>query len=102
MSSSVDSVNFSEVTAAPLHSSDQASSLDSLPAGITARVVSISGAVAVAKRLMEMGVVPGARIRMIKRAPLGDPVEIRVRGYHLALRRAEANTITIERMKDEG
>jgi ferrous iron transport protein A len=44
---------------------------------------------------MEMGVVPGAHVRMIKSAPLGDPLEVRVRGYHLAVRREEAQTIKV-------
>ncbi len=70
-------------------------SLDKLPFGVDARVVSVSGASAVARRLMEMGVVPGVPLRVIKAAPLGDPIEIRVRGYNLALRRAEAQSITI-------
>ncbi len=71
------------------------SSLASLPIGAHARVVSVNGTGDVARRLMEMGVVPGAPVRVIKTAPLGDPIEIRVRGYHLALRRAEAQTITV-------
>jgi ferrous iron transport protein A len=70
-------------------------SLDKLARGVEARVVSINGANAVARRLMEMGVVPGVPVRMIKAAPLGDPIEIRVRGYNLALRRAEAQSISI-------
>jgi ferrous iron transport protein A len=45
--------------------------------------------------LMEMGVVPGAPVRVIKAAPLGDPLEVRVRGYHLALRRTEAQRILV-------
>lgn len=47
------------------------------------------------KRLMEMGVVPGVSLRMIKSAPFGDPLEVRVRGYHLAMRRSEADAIEI-------
>ncbi len=70
-------------------------SLDKLPFGIEARVVSVSGACVAARRLMEMGIVPGAPVRVIKSAPLGDPIEIRVRGYNLALRRSEAQAITI-------
>ena len=70
-------------------------SLDKLPAGEPARVVSVEGAGSIARRLMEMGVVPGAPVRFVKSAPLGDPLEIRVRGYHLALRRAEAQTILV-------
>lgn len=69
--------------------------LDALPSGVRARVVAVNGAGAVARRLMEMGVVPGAPVRVIKSAPLGDPIEVRVRGYHLALRRTEAHTISV-------
>jgi Fe2+ transport system protein FeoA len=69
--------------------------LDALPYGVEARVVSVEGEGAVARRLMEMGVVPGAPVCVIKAAPLGDPIEVRVRGYHLALRRAEAQTILV-------
>ncbi len=70
-------------------------SLAHLPVGARARVLAVTGSGAVARRLMEMGVVPGAPVRMIKAAPLGDPLEVRVRGYHLALRREEAQTIKI-------
>ena len=70
-------------------------SLDRLPEGAAARVVSVVGTGAVSRRLIEMGVVPGAPVRLIKTAPLGDPIEVRVRNYHLALRRAEAQTITV-------
>lgn len=70
-------------------------SLNTLPHGLEARVVSVEGEGAVARRLMEMGVVPGAPVCVIKAAPLGDPIEVRVRGYHLALRRAEAQTILV-------
>ncbi|MFL6227753.1 MAG: ferrous iron transport protein A [Pyrinomonadaceae bacterium] len=69
--------------------------LNSLPHGVGARVVGVGGAAAVSRRLMEMGVVPGARVQVIKAAPLGDPLEIRVRSYHLALRRTEAAAIQV-------
>lgn len=69
--------------------------LNCLPHGVGARVVGVSGDSSIARRLMEMGVVPGARVRVIKAAPLGDPLEIRVRSYHLALRRSEAEAITV-------
>ncbi len=71
------------------------SSLANLPIGTQARVIAVNGTGAIARRLMEMGVVPGAQVRVIKTAPLGDPIEVRVRGYHLALRRNEAQTITV-------
>jgi ferrous iron transport protein A len=70
-------------------------SLDELPIGATARVLAVDGSGPVARRLMEMGVVPGAPVRVVKSAPLGDPLEVRVRNYHLALRRTEAQTITV-------
>ncbi len=70
-------------------------SLAHLPIGAHARVATVTGDGVVARRLMEMGLVPGARVRMIKSAPLGDPLEIRVRGYHLAVRREEAQTIKV-------
>jgi len=69
--------------------------LDALPFNTEALVITVNGSDAVAKRLMEMGVVPGAPVSLIKAAPLGDPLEVRVRNYHLALRRAEARTITV-------
>jgi ferrous iron transport protein A len=63
--------------------------------GRQARVLAVKGEGAVARRLMEMGVVPGAPIRVVRTAPLGDPLEIRVRNYHLALRRNEAQAISV-------
>lgn len=69
--------------------------LADLPIGINAKVVSIEENGAISKRLMEMGVVPGVSVRVIKTAPFGSPLEIRVRGYNLALRRSEAETIEI-------
>jgi ferrous iron transport protein A len=70
-------------------------SLDALAAGTPARVRAVRGSGALARRLMEMGFVPGAPVRVIKAAPLGDPLEVRVRNYHLALRRSEAQTISV-------
>jgi len=70
-------------------------SLDRLRMGTPARVLAVGGEGAVARRLMEMGVVPGAPVRVVRAAPLGDPLEVRVRNYHLALRRSEAQTISV-------
>ncbi|HEX8559031.1 MAG TPA: FeoA family protein [Pyrinomonadaceae bacterium] len=69
--------------------------LDELRVGTPARVLAVGGEGALARRLMEMGVVPGAPVRVIRAAPLGDPLEVRVRNYHLALRRSEARTISV-------
>src|SRR4051794_10981296 len=80
---------------AKAHSAGAAVSLDRLRAGARARVLAVKGTGAVARRLMEMGVVPGAPVRVVKAAPLGDPLEVRVRNYHLALRRSEAQSISV-------
>lgn len=74
---------------------NQQETLAGLPIGANARVISIRENGAISKRLMEMGVVPGVSVRVIKTAPFGCPLEIRVRGYNLALRRAEADSIEI-------
>jgi ferrous iron transport protein A len=47
------------------------------------------------KRIMDMGVTPGATVKVIKVAPLGDPIEINIRGYELSLRKSEASQIVI-------
>ena len=73
--------------------------LTNLPIGESARVTAVNGSNAVTKRLMEMGVVPGVSVRMIKAAPFGDPLEIRIRGYHLAMRKCEADQIEVQSLK---
>ncbi len=70
--------------------------LDQLRPGETAVIRHIGGSGPLRRRLLDMGFVRGAAVTMIKTAPLGDPVQYRVRGYHLALRRAEALTIALE------
>ncbi len=60
-----------------------------------ATVVAVNGNNAITRRLMEMGVVPGVSVRVIKSAPFGDPLEIRVRGYNLAMRKSEADSIEV-------
>ena len=69
--------------------------LTNLPPGQDARVTAINGKNAVTRRLMEMGVIPGVSVQMIKTAPFGDPIEIRVRGYSLAMRKNEADSIEV-------
>ncbi|MFL6468973.1 MAG: ferrous iron transport protein A [Pyrinomonadaceae bacterium] len=69
--------------------------LRELPAGLTAKVKTVHGEGAVPKRLMEMGVIPGTEIQMVKSAPFGDPIQIRVLGYSLALRKNEAASVEI-------
>ncbi len=66
-----------------------------LPFGVQARITKIDSRGAVSRRLMEMGVLPGAMVRVIKAAPFGCPLEIEVRGYRLAMRRAEAAHVSV-------
>jgi ferrous iron transport protein A len=70
-----------------------------LAVGETARIVKFSQTVVrnYRQRLLAMGLVPGTCVTLIRVAPLGDPVEIRVRGYALSLRRAEAACLLLER-----
>lgn len=70
--------------------------LANLEIGREAKVTQILGETPATKRLMEMGVVPGVIVRVVKSAPFGDPIEIRVRGYSLALRKSEAETIEVQ------
>ena len=69
--------------------------LTNLPKGTNGKVISVNGNNAISRRLMEMGVVPGVSVKVIKTAPFGDPMEIRLRGYSLAVRKSEADTIEV-------
>ena len=69
--------------------------LDVLPVGHSARVVSVNGTGRVTQRLMEMGVIPGIGVKVIKTGPFGDPIEVRLRGYSLAMRKNEAEAIEV-------
>ena len=64
--------------------------------GETVKVVRLSGEGAVKRRIMDMGITKGAEIFVRKVAPLGDPIEITVRGYELSLRKADAEMIEVE------
>ena len=70
--------------------------LKQVPVGNTVRVVKLHGEGAIKRRIMDMGITRGTEIRVCKVAPLGDPVELTVRGYELSLRRADAEMIEIE------
>ena len=69
--------------------------LRELPAGSAAKVKAVHGHTVISRRLMEMGVIPGTVIQVVKSAPFGDPIQIRVLGYSLALRKNEAASIEI-------
>ena len=69
--------------------------LDQLPIGQNAVVDHVGGGRQVSRRLMEMGLLPGTRVETIRRAPFGDPLKIRLRGYLLSLRLADASKIAL-------
>jgi ferrous iron transport protein A len=70
--------------------------LDLVPPGGSARVRRLSGEPALRERLAELGLTPGQEVRVLRRAPLGDPMEILLRGYRLAVRADEAARVEIE------
>ena len=70
--------------------------LREVPIGDTVRVVKLHGEGAVKRRIMDMGITKGVEVYVRKVAPLGDPVEVNVRGYELLLRKADAEMIEVE------
>ena len=64
--------------------------------GETVKVVKLHGEGAVKRRIMDMGITKGVEVYVRKVAPLGDPVEVNVRGYELSLRKADADMIEVE------
>ena len=70
--------------------------LKEVPVGDKAKVVRIHGEGAVKRRIMDMGITKGVEINVRKVAPLGDPIEITVRGYELSIRKADAESIEVE------
>lgn len=69
--------------------------LDELKAGESGKILAVDGEGALRCRLLDMGLTPRARVTLQKVAPLGDPIEIRVRGYELTLRAADARLIRV-------
>lgn len=70
--------------------------LKDVPIGGKAKVVKLCGEGPIKRRIMDMGITKGVQIRVIKTAPLGDPIEITVRGYELSLRKEDAEKIEVE------
>jgi Fe2+ transport system protein FeoA len=69
--------------------------LNQLGVGCRGNVTGVSGDPDIRRRLLEMGFCNGASVEVIRRAPLGDPIEFRLRGYHLSLREEQARFVTI-------
>ena len=78
-------------------SQNQPIPLSLLQPGDQGQVVAVQAQGAVRQRLLEMGFIRGARLRVEKLAPLGDPMELVIKGYHLSLRREEGACILVER-----
>lgn len=70
--------------------------LSQLEIGESGTVVVVNGEGAIRRRLFDMGITPGAEVYLRKKAPLGDPIEISLRGYELTLRKAEASHVEIK------
>lgn len=72
--------------------------LANLPIGARARISSILGADELSVRLLEMGLTPGVEVALVGAAPLGDPLELELRGYRLSVRRSEAARVQIDQL----
>ncbi|MEN6327820.1 MAG: ferrous iron transport protein A [Syntrophomonas sp.] len=70
--------------------------LKDLSPGEKGKIKALTGSGPIRRRIMDMGLVPGAELVMERYAPLGDPVEVKNQGFHLSLRKEEADTIILE------
>ena len=70
--------------------------LREVPIGETVKVVKLHGEGAVKRRIMDMGITKGVQVTVRKVAPLGDPIEVTVRGYELSIRKADAEMIEVK------
>jgi ferrous iron transport protein A len=86
----------------PMEKATVPRTLDEVPEGEVVRITRIGGRGAVRQRLLDMGVMRGTRVHLKRRAPLGDPIQIDVKGYSLAIRSNEARYIEVERATDGG
>ena len=75
--------------------------LDVFAIGESGTIVKVNGEGRVRRRLFDMGLTPGAEVYLRKKAPLGDPIEITLRGYELSLRKDEAQNVEVEIKEEE-
>ena len=73
--------------------------LDTLEIGQSARIITVGGEGALRQHFLDMGLIPGADVTLVKFAPMGDPMELRIHGYELTLRLADAAKIEIVPIK---
>lgn len=71
--------------------------LDQLRPGERAKIKTIDAEGAMQQRILEMGLIPGMDVEVVRTAPLGDPIEVTVMSYHLSLRKSEAAFVAVER-----
>jgi Fe2+ transport system protein FeoA len=71
-------------------------SLADLKPGEKGRITKIGGSGRIRRRMLDMGTVAGTEVKLERVAPLGDPIDIRIKGYHMSLRREEAANIEVE------
>lgn len=70
--------------------------LTDLKIGERKNIIEVHGEGALRHRLLEMGIIPGTEVEITKRAPLGDPIQIHIRGYELSIRKDDADLIIVE------
>lgn len=71
--------------------------LSDFTVGESGKIVKVNGEGRIRRRLFDMGVTPNAEVTLRKKAPLGDPIEVTVRGYELTLRKSEAECVEVEK-----
>ena len=76
--------------------------IDAMPIGREAVILRVGGEGVTRTHFLGMGLTPGTRLKVVKRAPMGDPIEIQIRGYALTLRKSDAADIEVEMQEDTG
>jgi ferrous iron transport protein A len=73
--------------------------LSQINPGKRAKIIQIKGKGLARRRILDMGMIPGTELEVIKRAPLGDPIEFKIKGYNLTLRKNEAEQVIVQQME---
>ena len=80
-------------------SKDKITTLNKLESKERSKIIKIAAKASLRRKLLDMGILPGVIVEVVRHAPLGDPIEISVKGYHLSLRKSEAAYISVERLR---
>lgn len=70
--------------------------LSDLKTNVSKKIIKVNGTGSLRHRLLEMGIIPGSQVQISKKAPLGDPLQIHIRGYELSIRKDDAELIEVE------